>query len=61
MPNQSFDSARFLSEYWQKKPIVIRDFFDSFEDFVELTELQQLAQEAAVESRLVRCNEDLGY
>ena len=61
MLKQSFDTARFLSEYWQKKPLVIRNFFDSFEDFAELTELLQLAQEAAVESRLVRCNEDLGY
>jgi 50S ribosomal protein L16 3-hydroxylase len=55
MPNKPFDSAHFLSEYWQKKPVVIRDFFDSFEDFAALTELQQLAQEPAVESRLVRC------
>jgi 50S ribosomal protein L16 3-hydroxylase len=61
MPNKPFDSAHFLSEYWQKKPVVIRDFFDSFEDFAALTELQQLAQEPAVESRLVRCTEDLGY
>ena len=61
MPKQSFDTARFLSEYWQKKPLVIRNFFDSFEDFAALTELLQLAQEAAVESRLVRCNKDLGY
>lgn len=61
MHRANFDTAFFLSEYWQKKPLVIRDFFKDFEDSAELTELLQLSQEAAVESRIVRGNDKSGY
>jgi 50S ribosomal protein L16 3-hydroxylase len=43
----------FLSQYWQKKPLVIRNAIDNFEPFMEADELAGLACEEEVESRLI--------
>ncbi len=44
---------QFLSEYWQKKPLVIRQGIANFQDFVTPDELAGFACEDAVESRRV--------
>ncbi len=43
----------FLKEYWQKKPVVIKQGFKNFADPILPDELAGLAMEEAVESRLV--------
>ena len=43
----------FLKEYWQKKPVVIKQGFKNFVDPILPDELAGLAMEEAVESRLV--------
>lgn len=45
--------SRFLRDYWQKKPLVIRQAFPGFECPVSADELAGLACEQGVESRLV--------
>lgn len=46
-------AQQFLSEYWQKKPLLIRGAFPGFKDFVSLESLQALAQRDDVLSRLI--------
>ena len=43
----------FLDEYWQKKPVVIRQGFKDFVDPIAADELAGLAMEEQIESRLV--------
>lgn len=49
----NFDPAEFLSQYWQKKPILIKNAFPQFEDIISADELAGLAFEDAVASRVV--------
>ncbi|TPH14036.1 cupin domain-containing protein [Litorilituus lipolyticus] len=44
---------QFLDEYWQKKPVVIRQGFKDFVDPIDANELAGLAMEEEVQSRLV--------
>ena len=44
---------QFLEEYWQKKPLLIRNAFPDFEPPVSADELAGLACEPMVESRLI--------
>jgi 50S ribosomal protein L16 3-hydroxylase len=44
---------RFLREYWQKKPLLIRDAFLGFKSFVTPDKLMKLASRDDVQSRLV--------
>jgi len=46
-------AQQFLSEYWQKKPLLIRGALPDFKDFVSLESLQALAQRDDVLSRLI--------
>ncbi|HTN33324.1 MAG TPA: cupin domain-containing protein [Marinobacter sp.] len=46
-------ASRFLQEYWQKKPLVIRQAFPAFQCPVSADELAGLACEESVESRIV--------
>ncbi|WP_462151519.1 JmjC domain-containing protein [Pseudoalteromonas xiamenensis] len=48
----------FLSEYWQKKPLLIKGGFANFEDPIDPEELAGLAMEESIESRLVTNHED---
>ncbi|MDX2367217.1 MAG: cupin domain-containing protein [Colwellia sp.] len=48
----------FLTEYWQKKPVVIKQGFKNFVDPILPDELAGLAMEEAVESRLVYKKEE---
>ncbi len=59
--NPDFDVADFLANYWQKKPLVIRDFFSNFSDPLSAEELAGLALEDGIESRLVKVNTDQDY
>ncbi|WP_028453802.1 cupin domain-containing protein [Chitinilyticum aquatile] len=43
----------FLSEYWQKKPLLIRQAVTDFPGIIDLAGLSRLAQRDDVESRLV--------
>ena len=47
---------RFLSEFWQQKPILIRGAFEDFKPVIAPDELAGLALEEDVESRLIRYN-----
>ncbi len=49
----NFDQTRFLSEYWQKKPCIIRGFIPDFVDPIDEHELAGLAQEEDIDSRVV--------
>ena len=50
---QNFDIEVFLTEYWQKKPCLIRQAFKNFESPISPDELAGLACEKEVHSRLV--------
>lgn len=43
----------FLREYWQKKPLLIRNAFPDFEPPVSADELAGMALEQDIESRLI--------
>jgi len=45
--------AQFLAQYWQKKPVVIRQGISDFNDPISPDEFAGLAMEEQVESRLV--------
>lgn len=45
--------TQFVSEYWQKKPLLIRNAFDLPSDFIDADELAGLSCEEGVESRLI--------
>ncbi|WP_415888021.1 JmjC domain-containing protein [Neptuniibacter sp. QD37_6] len=48
----------FLAEYWQKKPLLIRNAFPNFEPPVTADELAGMALEEDVESRLIMQSPD---
>lgn len=50
--------SEFLRDYWQKKPLVIRQAFPDFHCPVSADELAGLACEEGVESRIVIENDD---
>ena len=52
-PLGEMSAETFLREYWQKKPLLIRNAFPDFEPPVSADELAGLACEEDVESRLV--------
>jgi len=48
----------FLSKYWQKKPVVIKQGFKNFVDPIDPDELAGIAMEETVQSRLVYQKDD---
>ncbi len=50
---QSIDVKTFLSDYWQKKPLLIRQALPDFINLLSADELAGLAMEEDVESRMV--------
>jgi len=46
----------FLAQYWQKKPLLIKQAFSNFKDSISADELAGLAMEAEIESRIVSTN-----
>ena len=53
MQLDGFDSDHFLRDFWQKKPLLIRNAWRSWSNPLEPNELAGLACEEEVESRLV--------
>lgn len=53
MLKPNFDQAEFLKDYWQRKPILIKNFFSNFEDYTNPEELLEIACINAVDSRIV--------
>lgn len=51
-------AARFMAEYWQKKPLLIKGGFANFQDPLTPDELAGLASEEEIESRVVARNGD---
>lgn len=60
-PIGDLSATGFLSEYWQKKPLLVRRAFPDFEPGLLPEELAGLACEPDVESRLVRGNDADGW
>ncbi len=50
---EAFNPEEFLTKYWQKKPLLIRQGFKNFQDPISADEIAGLACEEEVESRLV--------
>lgn len=50
---KSIDAKKFLSEYWQKKPLVIRQALPDFVNPINPDELAGLAMDENIESRMV--------
>lgn len=50
---KQMSQQEFLDQYWQKKPVVIRQGFKDFVDPITADELAGLAMEEQIESRLV--------
>ncbi|MDO6428214.1 cupin domain-containing protein [Thalassotalea sp. 1_MG-2023] len=44
---------KFLQEYWQKKPLLIKQAVANFQDTIEADELAGLAMEQEIESRII--------
>lgn len=53
MQLQNFDIDTFLRDYWQKKPLLIKNAFANWQNPLEPDELAGLACEEEVESRLL--------
>lgn len=47
------DSQRFVEEFWQKKPVLLRQFLPGFVDPIDGNDLAGLACEELAESRLI--------
>jgi 50S ribosomal protein L16 3-hydroxylase len=60
MDFQNFDIDQFLRDYWQKKPLLIRNAFRDWQNPLEPDELAGLACEEEMESRLI-CQTDAGW
>ena len=54
--NTGLTQQQFLDEYWQKKPLLIRQALSNFESPISPEDLAGLACEAEVESRLIEEN-----
>jgi 50S ribosomal protein L16 3-hydroxylase len=49
----NIDVKQFLSQYWQKKPLVIKQGFNNFIDPLDEHDLAGLSQEPSIDSRIV--------
>jgi 50S ribosomal protein L16 3-hydroxylase len=49
----NFDVKQFISQYWQKKPLVIKQGFNNFVDPLDEHDLAGLSQEPNIDSRIV--------
>jgi 50S ribosomal protein L16 3-hydroxylase len=50
---QTISQQDFIDEYWQKKPIVLKNAFPNFDDPIAPDEVAGLAMESFIDSRLV--------
>ena len=51
---ENFDREQFLSQYWQRQPLLIKNALPGFKNPLTADELAGLAMEAEVESRIVQ-------
>jgi 50S ribosomal protein L16 3-hydroxylase len=49
----NIDIKQFLSQYWQKKPLVIKQGFADFDDPIDENDLAGLSQDPSIDSRIV--------
>ncbi|MBD3584325.1 cupin domain-containing protein [Salinimonas sp. HHU 13199] len=54
MQKVNFDINEFLSTYWQKKPVVLRQAFTDFTDFLDEHDLAGLSEDDDVDSRIIQ-------
>ena len=52
---------KFLKEYWQKKPLLIKQALPNFQGTIEADELAGLAMEQEIESRIIAQNDDKSW
>lgn len=57
----NFDIDDFLTNYWQKKPLLIRAGLANFDFVLEPDDLAGMACEEDIESRLIQGNQSTGY
>ncbi|WP_158587077.1 cupin domain-containing protein [Motilimonas pumila] len=57
MPKLNIDIDHFLSQYWQKKPLFVKQGIVDFVDPISAEEMAGLAMEPEVQSRLVSLND----
>ena len=57
-PQFDLDAQLFLTEYWQKKPLLIRQAIPNFQSPISPEELAGLAMEAEADSRIVSQRDD---
>ena len=58
--NTGLTQQQFLDEYWQKKPLLIRQAFTNFQSTITADDLIELACEPDIESRLIEQSEQSG-
>lgn len=58
MYSLNLDTNAFLTDYWQKKPLLIKNAFPNFEEIISPDELAGLACEEEVSSRVVVTKEN---
>jgi 50S ribosomal protein L16 3-hydroxylase len=49
----NIDKQQFIRQYWQKKPLVIKQGFDNFIDPLDENDLAGLSEEPTIDSRIV--------
>jgi len=59
--NTGLSQQQFLQQYWQKKPLLIRQAFPEFKSPISAEELAGLACEPEIESRLIEQYGQNGY
>jgi 50S ribosomal protein L16 3-hydroxylase len=62
MPQQytldKFDPKTFIEQYWQKKPVVLKNAIREFTDPIDENDLAALAQEDTMDSRIISRNDN---
>lgn len=58
--NTGLSQAEFLAQYWQKKPLLIRNALTDFDSPISVDELAGLACEQGIESRLIKEHGEAG-
>ena len=57
MQSVNFDIDDFLSNYWQKRPVVLRQALSDFSDFLDEHDLAGLSEDDEVDSRIIQNTE----
>lgn len=52
----NFNKQQFLDEFWQKKPLIMKQGFQHFIDPIDENELAGLSEENGVDSRIISCD-----